>query len=177
MVEALIVLIVLLVGFFFFYDFASAAVTRLLMNHGASRAARADAVGFNEFHREKSLRVGMIPVSGRRVVPDGDRTVGGTAGELALIRTYLQAENWSDSYGILDYERWSRLSHKVRHSGDLSEVTVSYEVPELLPWKLARMFGIESSADRRTDTAAEPGWIPLKAKWSIENHADTYLER
>lgn len=175
LVESLLVVLVLLAGFFFFYDFTYGAVTRLLLNNAAGRAARADAVGFNEFHRGKSLRVGLIPVSGRRLVPDGGRTVEGAAGELALIRTYLQCESWGDAYGTLDYERWERLSHDVRHRDGMSEATVRFEVPELLPWKLGRLFGVD--ATYAGETPSEPGWRPLKATWSVEDHASFYLRR
>ena len=70
MIESLIVLVFLLAAFYFLYDFAYAAVARTLLENGAASAARADAVGFNDFQQAKSLRVGMIPVSGRRLVPD-----------------------------------------------------------------------------------------------------------
>lgn len=42
LVESLLVVLVLLAGFFFFYDFTYGAVTRLLLNNAAGRAARAD---------------------------------------------------------------------------------------------------------------------------------------
>lgn len=175
LVESLVVLLVLLAGFFFFYDFTYGVVARLLLNNAAGRVARADAVGFNEFHRGKSLRVGLIPVSGRRLVPDGGRTVSGAAGELALVRTYLQSASWADSRGILDYERWERLSHEVRHRGGLSEATVTFGVPELLPWKLGRLFGVEATFAGASPS--EPGWRPLRATWPIEDHASLYLRR
>lgn len=169
MLESLLVLLVLLAGFFFFYDFAYGAVARLLLNHAAGRAARADTVGFNAFHRGKALRVGLIPVSGRRLVPDGGRTVSGAAGELALVRTYLQSESWADARGILDYERWESLSHDVRRRGGLSEVTATFGVPEVLPWRLGRLFGVAPPA--------EAGQRLLRATWPIEDHASLYLRR
>ena len=175
MLESLLVLLVLVAGFLFFYDFAYGAVTRLLLNHAAGRVARADTVGFNEFHRAKALRVGLIPVSGRRLVPDGGRVVPDAAGELALVRTYLQSDSWADSRGVLDYERWDRLSHDVRHRDGLCEATVTFEVPELLPWKLGCLFGMESPT--AGPAPSEPGWRPLRATWPIEDHASLYLRR
>jgi len=168
MLESLIVLIVLLAGFLFFFDFAYGAVSRLLLANGAARAARADAVGYNYFHRSKALRVGMIPVSGRRLVPDGGRTVDGAAGELALVRTYLQSEDWPESYGILDYERWAGLSHTVRHDGGRCRVDASFATPRLTPWRLAALVGVDSPEGEEQT---------FKARWEIEDHASLYLKR
>ncbi len=181
MLESLVVLLVLLAGFFFFYDFSYGVVTRLLLNHATARVARADAVGFNEFHRAKTLRVGLIPVSGRRTVPDGDRVVAGAAGELALVRTFLQSEDWADANGILVYDRWSRLTHRVRRRNDLCEVTTSFSVPEQMPWKLGRLFGVARvSAEDEEDEPTCPyvaGWQEVRAQWAIEDHASYYLRR
>ncbi len=169
MLECLLVLLVLLAGFFFFFDFATGVATRLLMEHAAARAARADAVGFNSFHRDKTVRVALIPVSGARLVPDGGRVVGSGAKELAYVRTYLQSESWPDARGILDYERWSRLRHRVTRQGDLCRASVTFGVPELLPPALGRFFGVESMS--------KDGWRTLEATWQIEDHASTYLRR
>ncbi len=168
MVESLLVLLVLLAAFFFFYDFAVASASRLLLCNGAARAARADAVGFNSFHRLKSLRVGMIPVSGKRLVPDGGRSVvGGGVGELALVRTYLQSETEPDARGILDYERWSGLSHQVRRSGGSSRVEAVFDVPRGLPWRLGALVGVVPVGELQR----------LRAWWEIEDHASLYLIR
>ena len=114
-VESLLVVLLAVAAFLFFQDFAMGLVARLLLDNAAANAARADAVGFNDFHRAKSMRVGMIPISGRRLVPGDDgRGVAGAAGELALVRTYLQAQDWAEADGILDYERWEGLRHDVR---------------------------------------------------------------
>ena len=127
MVESLIVLLFLVAAFLFLYDFAFGAVARLLLENGAASAARADAVGLNGFQREKSLRVGMIPVSGRRLVPGDGRAVAPGAGELALVRTYLQARDWAEADGILDYEGWRGLSHDVRRSGGTCRVRAAFD--------------------------------------------------
>ncbi len=166
-VESLIVLILLVAAALLFYDFAYASVARLLLANGAARAARADAVGFNSFHRQKAFNVGMIPVAGKRLVPDAGRTTTNGYGELALVRTYLQAENWPEARGILDYERWDRLRHSVDHRDDLSTVTATFEVPELLPYKLAAFFGVVPTDDTQA----------LRCTWAIEDHASLYLNR
>ncbi len=165
--ESLIVLVLLVAAALAFYDFAYASVSRLLLANGAARAARADTVGFNHFHRQKALNVGMIPVSGKRLVPDHGRTTTNGAGELALIRTYLQSEDAPAAHGILDYERWQSLSHSVKHQDELCTVTATFEVPELLPYKLGALFGVVP-----TDEAQA-----LRSTWQIEDHASLYLNR
>ena len=125
-VESLIVVLLTVAAFLFFQDFATGLVARLLLDNAAANAARADAVGFNDFHRAKSMRVGLIPVSGRRLVPDGGRGVAGAAGELALVRTYLQARDWPEADGILDYLSTAFFS------GFSFEAFFSLEVPVYL---------------------------------------------
>ncbi len=166
-VESLVVLLFLLGATFFFYDFASGLVARLLLDNAAANVARADAVGFNDFHQAKALRVGMIPISGRRTVPDGERAVAGAAGERALVRTYLQAADWAEADGILDYERWDGLSHTVRHGDKQSRVTATFEIPSTLPWRLGALLGVVPAAETRT----------LRTEWPIEDHASLWLVR
>ena len=167
MVESLIVLLFLVAAFLFLYDFAFGAVARLLLENGAASAARADAVGLNGFQREKSLRVGMIPVSGRRLVPGDGRAVAPGAGELALVRTYLQARDWAEADGILDYEGWRGLSHDVRRSGGTCRVRAAFETPTTLPRRLGALFGLGTAGPTRT----------LAAEWAVEDHASLYLAR
>lgn len=164
LVESLLVILALLGCFCFFYDFAYGMVARLLLQNGSARAARAAAVGFNSFQREKALRVGLIPVSGWRLVPEGER---GAVGELALVRTYLQSESGAEAQGILDYERWGGVGHQLDVRGNEVAVHASCQVPVLLPWKLGAL----------------AGWVPrgeaqrISADWAIEDHAGLYLRR
>lgn len=167
LLESLFVLLLTLAAFFFFFDFATGIVARLLLENAAANAARADAVGFNDFHRAKSMRVGMIPISGERLVPDGGRGVNGANGELALVRTYLQARDWAEADGILDYARWEGLRHDVDRGDDETRVSASFEMPTGLPWRLGELFGIVPAAETRT----------LRTTWAIEDHAGLYLTR
>ena len=167
MVESLIVLLFLVAAFLFLYDFARGAVSRLLLENAAASAARADAVGFNAFQREKSLRVGMIPVAGRRLVPERDRAVSPGAGELALVRTYLQAKDWAEADGILDYEGWQGLRHEARRGGGECRVRADFEAEAALPWRLGALFGLGAAGPTRT----------ISAEWAVEDHASLYLAR
>lgn len=164
--ETLIVLLVMLAAFFFFFDFSYGVVTQLHLNNAAARAARADTVGFNSFQRFKAMRVAMLPVSGKRLVPDGGRTVTSAEGELALVRTYLQSENESEARGILHYERWDTLQQHVTRKNNQTESQLSFEIPLSLPSRLGALFGAEISP---TNTRR------LTANWAIEDHASYYL--
>ncbi len=167
MVESLIVLILLIAAFLVFFDFAYGAVARLFLMNASARVARADTVGFNTFQQMKAMRVGMIPVSGERLVPDGGRFSGGAYQELALIRTYLQAEDESEARGILNYERWAGLRHQATRDNQQCHTHLTFEIPSQLPYKLATIFGLVPTREVQT----------LRAHWFIEDHASYYLER
>lgn len=167
MLESLIVLIILIGGFFLFFDFTYDVVTRLLLHNGVARAARADTVGFNSFHRTKSYRVSMIPVSGERLTPEKDRGVRGAAMELAYVRAYLASANATEAKGILDYERWDNLSHTISRSNDRIDVAGEFVIPRQLPQQFGALIGADSFDRENT----------IKAKWSIEDHASYYLTR
>lgn len=165
--ESLIVLILLVAGFLLYFDFAYDVVSRLLLYNGVARAARADTVGFNNFHRLKSYRVGMIPVSGARITPEKERGVYGPQMELAFARAYLAAENTVDARGILHYERWDDLKHSLSRGNDMIYVKGEFTVPKQLPQRFGSLIGVTSSSDKTT----------FDAKWSIEDHASLYLSR
>lgn len=169
LVETLIVVILLVGCLLFFFDFAVNASSRILLHNAAARVARADTVGFNDFHCAKSLRVSMIPVSGAREAPETARGVRNGESELAFIRAYLQAESFGEANGILRYEYWKNLSHDVSRSNDRIRVRAAFAIPEQLPYKFARFFGVVSD---RPD-----GLQSLTAEWAIEDHASYYLDR
>lgn len=165
-VESLIVLLVLLVGFFCFYDFAYGVVTRMLLQNGAARSARAATVGFNEFHRTKALRLGIIPVAGERLVPDKSRFPAGQLNELSFFRAYLQTETEPDARGMLLYERWNNLRHSLTEEEHALSVSVWLPLKRAMPWGLAKMMGVSPIT----------GPASVQVTWPIENHARLYLE-
>lgn len=166
--ESLIVLLVIVAAFFFFFDFTYGVVTQLHLNNAAARAARADTVGFNSFHRQKAIRVAMLPVSGKRLVPDEGRVVNGPEGELGLVRSYLQSQDDPEARGILHYERWDTLHHAVHRSGNRTRSDITFEIPVSLPSRLGQLFGARLTPQQTRQ---------LKATWSIEDHASYYLQK
>ena len=162
--ESLLVLIVLVAGFCFFFDFAYGAVARLLLANGSARAARAATVGFNDFQQLKALRVGTIPVAGKRLVPADRRARG--MDELAYVRAYLQCEQEADARGMLDYERWHALSGRGKRQGNQLEIEAALTIPQSLPWRLGQLIGVAPTGSEAT----------VRSAWAIEDHAEHYLE-
>lgn len=167
MLESLIVLILLVTGFLLFFDFSYGIVTRILLHNGVARVARADAVGFNEFHRSKCYHVSMIPVSGKRITPDAARGTLGAGSELAYVRAYLSSESPAEARGTLHYERWPDLKHHISRKNDLIHVKGDLRVEKQLPRQFGEIIGVLSQSDEHK----------LSAEWSIEDHASFYLKK
>ena len=138
-------ILVLLVLFLLLFGFLQAALLyggRDVLHHAASRAARARAVGFNDWMAEKAARVAAIPVSGHLLAEDvGWEEEPGAdmaAFELARIPGYLASENHARAQYVLDYEEWARGSLHVHASGSLFgggvlHETVRFDAPLRMP--------------------------------------------
>ena len=129
MVETLIAVLAISTIFFGGYQLSRMVATRTLLDHAAARAARAKAVGFNDFMCEKSARVAMIPVAGKRLWPAEDDPFS----EAARVPIYLQSEDWPLANGILDYEYWHSMDFDVRSGSGISpeaESTVYVSTPD-----------------------------------------------
>ncbi len=101
MIETVFAVTFLTVLFLTLLQLSQMLQSRILLDHAAARAARARAVGFNEFMCLKSARVAMIPVAGERLWPaenDWD--------EASRVPIYLSSEDEAHARGILEYERW-----------------------------------------------------------------------
>ena len=73
MVESIIVLFFLCVIFFLVFDYARLLICHTTLDYAAARAARARAVGFNDFMVLKTARLGAMAVSGECLTRgDGD---------------------------------------------------------------------------------------------------------
>lgn len=77
---------------------------KILLDHAAARAARAKAVGFNDFMCHKAAQTALIPVAGKSLVD----LSGGS--ELHRIPLYLASESPARARAVLDYEWWSGAS-------------------------------------------------------------------
>lgn len=120
MVETLLAVLLIMTIFFGAYQLSRMVAARTLLDHAAARAARAKAVGFNDFMCEKSARVAMIPVAGERLWP----TEPGFS-EASRVPIYLTAEDWPLANGVLDYEYWHTMDFDVRSGAGLNPVAES----------------------------------------------------
>lgn len=101
MVETLVAILVIMLVFTGAFTLSRKLAARTLLDYGAARAARAKAVGFNDFMCEKSARAAIIPVAGKRLWPtDPD------VDEVSRVPIYLSSENPPRANAILEYERW-----------------------------------------------------------------------
>ena len=128
MVETLIAVLAIMMIFFGAYQLSRMVAARTLLDHAAARAARAKAVGFNDFMCEKSARVAMIPVAGARIWPEEDGF-----NEASRVPIYLTAEDWTFANGVLDYEYWHTMDFDVRSGAGvapLAESSVFLSTPD-----------------------------------------------
>ena len=89
---------------------------RILLDHAAERAARAKAVGLNDFMCLKSARVAMIPVAGNKTWPQEN------IDEVARIPIYLSSDHGARARAILDYERWANMNVSVSSEYGISPI-------------------------------------------------------
>lgn len=101
MVETLIAVLVIMLIFTTAFTLSRKLAARTLLDYGAARAARAKAVGFNDFMCRKSARAAIIPVAGKRLWPT-DRGID----EVSRVPIYLASENPPRANAILEYEYW-----------------------------------------------------------------------
>ncbi len=105
MVETMLAVIFVSFVLFFSFRIVRMVTAKILLDHAAARAARARAIGYNDFMCRKAARTAMIPAAGRRTWPaDADFEEG--FDEAARIRNYLASRSESVARGILNYEWW-----------------------------------------------------------------------
>ena len=156
MLETALAVLFITVLFLVVFQVAHMVTTKILLDHAAARAARAKAVGFNEWMCLKSARVAMIPVAGRRLWPEE-----GEYDEASLVPIYMTTEHESMARGILEYERWRPMDVDVNSGGGIgSEVSarVAVDVPRFY-----------SRGDEDSDTTEIVG------ESRIESHFPLYM--
>lgn len=119
------VLSVLIISFVFLVLFGLSHMLsgKILLEHAAMRVARARAVGLNEFMCIKAARAAVLPVSGRRLWPEGDEFDHEM--ERFRLRIYMEAKDAAIARGVLDYERWDHLDVDPGNGTD-SRVTMEF---------------------------------------------------
>lgn len=117
MVETLIAVLVIMLIFTSAFTLSRKLAARTLLDYGAARAARAKAVGFNDFMCRKSARAAIIPVAGKRLWPE-DSDID----EVARVPIYLASENPPRANAILEYEYWHSTDIDVRSGMGIAPV-------------------------------------------------------
>ncbi len=107
MIETVLAVLVITGLFLCLFKLSQLLTGKILVEHAAMRVARARAVGFNDFMCQKSARVAVIPIAGKRLWPEGDEF--DYPMELARTAVYMQTGNSAIAAGVLDYERWHEL--------------------------------------------------------------------
>lgn len=143
MLETVLAVLFITAVFLGLFQLSRAVTAKVLLDHAAARAARAKAVGFNDFMCVKSARVAMIPVAGKRLTPAA-ATFGGAdfadygaitaATELSRIPTYLATENEATAEGVLDYRNWHEMGFRVNSEmgeSPVARATLSLPLPRL----------------------------------------------
>ncbi len=118
--ETLIAVMVIMLIFSGAFRISRMLSARTLLDYAAARAARAKAVGFNDFMCRKSAKAAMIPIAGKRLWPtDPD------VDETSRVPIYLSSENPSRANAILEYERWDNIGIDVESGAGVSPIVDS----------------------------------------------------
>ena len=161
MVESIIVLFFLCVIFFLVFDYARLLICHTTLDYAAARAARARAVGFNDFMITKTVRVATASVAGECRSHDDKGNDLATGTLVSRMGSYLEAEQEADTKGILDFDLWD--SDKLGWSadepgGENAELTIHV-------WQRRPLYGSDDEELRE-----------VRGEAGIESHYPLYLQ-
>lgn len=163
MVETVVVMFVFCLVFFLVYEYANLFTARTMMDYAAARAARARAVGFNNFMVTKTVRLATAGVAGECLSHDDRGDDLSTGALVSRMGSYLEAENEADTKGILDFELWDagKLGWSIDESrGENADLI-------LRVWQRRNLYG---SGDDATD------FREVRGEAGIESHYPLYLK-
>ena len=166
MIETVVVMFFLCIVFFLVYEYANLLNARTVVDYAATRAARARAVGFNDFMVTKTVRVATAGVAGecRSQTDEGDDL--STDAIVSRMGSYLETEYEADAKGILDFELWD--FDKLGWSAD--EPKDNNAELHLRVWQRRPLYGFSDDPDQDHDLRTVTG------EASIENHYPFYMK-
>jgi hypothetical protein len=193
MVEACLVIMLICLMFLGLFQVIQAYAFREVLDHAATRAARARTVGFNDWMVRKCMRVATIPNAGKLMQPvvsgvdpalrqamatlnpgemwdfalTSSPVAPQVAVESALIPDYLASPHENQARQILDYERWEDIWMYDSDVPDNVAVRVRQDIPLLVAFA-------DMEAGRLT--GADPGNVRLVGRFNIEKHYSLYLD-
>lgn len=153
MIETVIAILVIAFVFLCLFRLSYMLEGKILLEHAAMRVARARAVGLNDFMCEKTARVSVIPVAGKRLWPLGDEL--DYEMERARVPIYLATPTPPVARGVLEYAGWNRQSVDPGNGTD-SRVTLGFS-----------LFGDEDGAGADA--------FKLAGEAGVEEHCTYYL--
>ena len=166
MIETVVVMLFLCIVFFLVYEYANLLNARTMVDYAAARAARARAVGFNDFMVTKTVRVATAGVAGECRSQTDDGKDLSTGAIVSRMGSYLETEYEADARGILDFELWDfdKLGWTADEpKGDNAEL-------HLRVWQRRPLYGFED------DPAQDHAKRTIHGEASIENHYPLYLD-
>lgn len=173
MIETVVVMFFLCLVFFWLYEFAELLTTHTVLDYAAARAARARAVGFNDFMVTKTVRVASMSMAGKcyNTIEDGgsgEEQELSTGALISRMGSYLECENESQTRGILDFALWdySRLGWDCSEAGGASSDII------MRVWQKRPLY---SSGDPR-DNDIEDRLYTVRGEAQIESHYSFYLQ-
>ena len=136
MVESVFAVLVISLIFFGLFYLSHLLTVKILLDHAAARAARARAVGLNDFMCRKAARVAVTAVAGECRWPDYlDRDI-----LLQRLPRYMESRDEAEAAGCLDFEYWYSLEVK---PGEKTKVRMGFECLDM-PVALEGDYRIES---------------------------------
>lgn len=198
--ETFIIVLVVSVLLFGLLQAAIVFSGREVLHHAAARAARARAVGFNDWMAFKAMRVASIPNSGRMIVPEftpsqvftpfGGNPTPGEAWDAAMtavpgmseraalerirVPAYLASDNHARSDYVLNYAEWARGSFQAREQASaFGTGTLRYRVEQDFP--LTMPFSSFVFPFARVDADGN-GRVTISGEAEAGQHASLYLE-
>lgn len=171
MVETALAVFFITMLFLGVFQIAHMVTAKILLDHAAARAARAKAVGFNDWMCIKSARVAMIPVAGARTWPQG-----GTYNEAARVPNYMATETPAQARGILDYERWGWMDVDLDSDSGIG-AEVEARVTLAIPRFYSRGYAAEGAYEDALRGAGDEGadMVEVVGESRIESHYPFYM--
>jgi len=166
MVETVVVMFFLCLVFFLVYEYANLLNARTVIDYAATRAARARAMGFNDFMVTKTVRVATAGVAGEclsKTFEDDDLS---TDNIVSRMGSYLETEHEADAKGILDFELWDAC-----HLGwSADEPKNDNAELHLRVWQRRPLYGFKDDPDQDHDLRK------IRGEAAIENHYPFYMK-
>ncbi len=169
MVETILALFLLFFAVLALAQFADNLRARLLVDYAALRAARARAVGLNDYMVEKTARACTIPVAGECHTAGDQGAALSPAQRIGRIGDYL-ASGWdAQARTILDFEHWRNgvTTVDVPDGRGILTVGVLQRRPQF--FSLANIAA--GRASRSEDESAD-----IRGSATIESHYPDYLQ-